>query len=44
MDAKDETILKGMHQFAKNTYMKQRDQIAAFLNLQPVKAKTTHII
>jgi hypothetical protein len=42
MDAKEDAILKAMHQFAKDTYLKQRDKIAAFLNLEPITTKTIH--
>ncbi|MDB5206706.1 MAG: Patatin [Flavisolibacter sp.] len=42
MDAKEDVILKAMHQFAKDTYLKQRDKIAAFLNLEPVTSKVFH--
>ena len=42
MDAKEDAVLKAMHQFAKDTYLKQRDRIAKFLNLEPISAKTVH--
>ena len=44
MDSKDDAVLRGMHQFAKDTYLKQRDQIARFLNLQPVKGRRFHVV
>jgi uncharacterized protein len=44
MDAKEDAILKAMHQFAKDTYYKQRNEVAKFLSLEPVKEKTVHVV